>query len=353
LAVHLNGPREKIGLAPRLVGLGGMVSFQAKLINGLEKRGIQYTFNLEDAGLAAILVIGGTREIPALLRARQHGVRIVQRLNGMNWMHRKKRTGWKAFLRAEGNNTLLAAIRRFIAHQIVYQSQFSQTWWERIYGKLNYPPQVIYNGVDLDTYTNLGSHQRPTDHYRLLLVEGHLDQSNRQGFDHAVQLAQALRTERHLAIELCVVGDVAGTVKAANPPAQSPAETDGWEDIIWKGVLAREQIPEMDRSAHGLFSADLNAACPNSVIEAMACGLPVIAFDTGALSELVQGNSGRVAPYGSNHWNLEPPVLAPLVDAAQAVLEDNAAFRQAARSRAVAEFGLDKMVESYLKVLLG
>ena len=55
----------------------------------------------------------------------------------------------------------------------------------------------------------------------------------------------------------------------------------------------RERIPELDRSAHLLYSADLNAACPKSVIEALACGLPVVAFDTGALPELVQGANFR------------------------------------------------------------
>ena len=66
--------------------------------------------------------------------------------------------------------------------------------------------------------------------------------------------------------------------------------------ILWAGTVSRERIPEIDRSAHLLFSADLHPACPNSVIEAMACGLPVVAFDTGALNELVLGDSGRTCP---------------------------------------------------------
>jgi glycosyltransferase involved in cell wall biosynthesis len=49
-----------------------------------------------------------------------------------------------------------------------------------------------------------------------------------------------------------------------------------------------------------LFSADLNAACPNSVIEALACGTPVLGYDTGALPEMVPPKSGRIAHYGGN-----------------------------------------------------
>jgi glycosyltransferase involved in cell wall biosynthesis len=74
--------------------------------------------------------------------------------------------------------------------------------------------------------------------------------------------------------------------------------------IVWAGLQPAERIPELDRSAHLLYSADLNAACPNSVIEALACGLPVLAFDTGALQELVVGDAGRVVPYGGpGAWN--------------------------------------------------
>ncbi len=117
--------------------------------------------------------------------------------------------------------------------------------------------------------------------------------------------------------------------------------------------MPRDQVPALDRSAHLLFSADLNAACPNSVVEALACGLPVIAFATGALPEMVAGNAGRVVPYGSNFWNLEPPVIAPLAEAAREVAAQPSLFRPAARARAEAAYNIDQVVEEYLHVLIG
>ena len=122
--------------------------------------------------------------------------------------------------------------------------------------------------------------------------------------------------------------------------------------INWAGVVKRDDIPQIDRSAHLLFSADLNAACPNAVIEALACGLPVVSFATGALPELLEGGAGLVAPYGSNYWKLEPPVVEPLAEAALKLLrrED---YRVAARKRAEELFGLDTMTEKYLKALVG
>jgi glycosyltransferase involved in cell wall biosynthesis len=118
-------------------------------------------------------------------------------------------------------------------------------------------------------------------------------------------------------------------------------------------VQPRLQIAEIDRSAHVLFSADLNAACPNSVIEALACGLPVVSYATGSLPELIVGDAGLVVPWGSNFWKLEKPDLPVLVDAAQRILKEQAQYRAGARQRAEEAFGLDKMVEQYLEALLG
>jgi glycosyltransferase involved in cell wall biosynthesis len=87
------------------------------------------------------------------------------------------------------------------------------------------------------------------------------------------------------------------------------------------------------------------------VIEALACGLPVVAFDTGALPELVAGDAGRVASYGANVWRLEPPDTGGLAEAALQILNDQEHFRLAARRRAEARFGLEMMVDDYLHAL--
>ena len=336
---------KQICLVPELTGLGGMVSFQARLIQGLNAQTIPHTFDISDPANTAILVIGGTRHLRKLWQAKRRGVLVVQRLNGMNWMHRVEKTAPRAFLRAEINNRILAFIRRHLADHIVYQSDFSQYWWERAFGAAPVSHQVTYNGVNLSQFSPTGPETPPNDHYRILLVEGHLIGAYARGLAMAVCLAETVKTGSDLPVELMVVGEVSDDLKAQT---QTHAP-DLW--ITWKGVVAREAIPAIDRSAHVLFSSDLNAACPNSVIEALACGLPVLAYDTGALSELVQGGAGEVVPYGADHWCLEEPQVAPLADACLKILQDNPAYRTRARAQAQAKFSLDAMVADYLAAL--
>lgn len=348
----MSGPR--VCLVPRLSGVGGMVSFQARLAAGLAQRGIQVCYDLDDRPYAAVLVIGGTRHLAGLWRARREGLAVVQRLDGMNWVHRLKRTGLRHTLRAEYGNWLLALTRSRLATGIIYQSRFSKDWWERVYGPTPVPSRVVYNGVDLELFNPEGAHERPADCARLLLVEGSLMGGYETGLEVAVGFAEALdrRIRQDLpaaalnGVELMVVGRVAEDLRQRwAQRSQVP--------LRWVGLVPGERIPYIDRSAHLLYSADVNAACPNSVIEALACGLPVIAFATGALAELVPETAGRVVPYGGDPWKLEPPDLLTLADAAAELLRGGERYRRAARSRAEAAFGLNEMVDQYVDALLG
>lgn len=336
--------KRLICLMPQKLGLGGPASFQARLIAGLKKSGVEVTFDPADPAVSAILVVGGTKELGQLRQAKRRGVRIVQRLNGMNWVHRKRYTGIRHFLRAETGNWILSTIRSQLADAIVYQSEFSQRWWNDARGAVKAPGTVVHNGVDLAVYSPAGAEQPPADHYQVLVVEGHLGGGYEQGLKTAVRMTELLNRRMDKPVELTVAGDV--------PVALRKHFQHAGARIHYLGVIQRGAVPALDRSSHVLFSADVNAACPNSVIEALACGLPVIAYDTGSLRELVTPEAGCIADYGGNVWNLDEPDIFALADCGQKVLENQETFRLGARQRAEQAFSLDSMVEKYLKVLL-
>ena len=340
-----NTPMTRICIYPRVESMGGVGSFRLKFAEGLKSRGIEVSYDLDDPHVDFILVLAGTKNLLGLYRARKRGIPIIQRLDGINWVQRKRWTGFRYHLRAEYGNAVLSFIRRFLADKIVYQSEFTNQWWEDWYGETRVPYTVIHNAVDLNVYNpdprskDLKADTNAPDKYRLLLVEGSLAGGLDSGLRWGVELAEKL--SKVFPIELLVVGRV-DEVRKKEILSKAKA------DVKFLGVVPREEIPEIDRSAHLYFSAEVNPPCPNAVIEALACGLPVLGFDTGSLSELVPPTAGKTVPYGGDQWKLEEPDISALTEAAAKILTNLTPYRAGARQHAEENLGLEQMVKKYL-----
>lgn len=334
--------RRRLTFATRIAGVAGPAGFQRRLASGLAARGVEVDYGLETAPGEVVLVIGGTRNLTRLWRARRRGAAVLQRLNGMNWVHRRRRTGVRHFLRAELNNSLLRLIRDRLATVVVYQSRFAQGWWERVYGAAPVRSAVIHNGVPLDEFAPNAGERPAQEPIRLLMVEANLAGGYEVGLEWAAAWAPRVQSVLGARVELAVAGRV---------PEKARALAEARLPVRWLGVVEPERIPSLDRSAHVMFSADVMPACPNAVIEALACGLPAVSFDTGALPELVTGDAGRIVPYGGDPWRLETPDLEALARATAEVVRDQTKFRIGARARAEAGLGLDPMVKGYMAAI--
>jgi glycosyltransferase involved in cell wall biosynthesis len=337
---------QRICIVPKLEGLGGPASFQRRLIPVLEQRGYVVHHDLNDKETGLILVNGGYRDILGLWRAKRRGVRIVQRLAQVNWVHRYRFSGLGYTYRSIRNNLLLAAIRRFLADQIIYQSEFVKNIWESTYGLVSARTSIIYNGVDVEEFSPakaMDAAQRPI---QIAVIEGHLGEGNEIFLANAVNFGEALADFLQTPVVMRVAGDV--------PPnlSQKWHRDAALYQTEWMGVISRQEIISLNRTSHFLFSAELNGGCPNAVIEALACGTPVLGYATGALPELLQGGAGISVPYGGNHWHLDPPDVQGLLAAAQELLH-LPEYQVAARKKALEQYSIQAISTSYLKAILG
>ncbi len=326
----------RVCLTPK-VGSGGPASFQIRLEEEFRRLGVETTFDPASRPLDAVLVFAGTRNYGLLRKCRREKIRIVQRLDAINWLHRISPRPMRHFLRAEAFNMLLRVIRFFFADRIIYQSQFARRWWEAWYGVPRAEARVIYNGVPLDQYP---SHGNPHDG-SLLVVEGHLP--------HDVYLRCLLETANRQLVKKSSLKKM--LIMGSADPA--------W-DSIWSlldpppeitGARPYVEVRERQAQAGLYLSLDLNAACPNAVVEALASGLPVIGFDTGSLRELV-GRGGEVVEFEGNPWQLElPRNLDSIGDAGRQVLSRWDSYSQAARQEAVSKFDIRATAQAYLAAM--
>jgi glycosyltransferase involved in cell wall biosynthesis len=127
-------------------------------------------------------------------------------------------------------------------------------------------------------------------------------------------------------ILLRVIGD--GPARAQ---LESEAAADGLTDITFLGHLPREQvIAAMQRARFVIFSSELYENLPLTIIEAFACGVPVIASRLGAMQEIVSdgrtgllftaGNAEDLARVVTRGWK-EPEYTRSLGDQARAEYE--------------------------------
>ena len=108
---------------------------------------------------------------------------------------------------------------------------------------------------------------------------------------------------------------------------------------------ARGDIPAIMRAMDVFVLPSMNEGISNTVLEAMASGLPVIACRVGGNPELVQdGLTGRL---------YDDAVPNALADAMRDYVSDTDQARRhgtAARTRVVTVFGIDTMVAGYRKL---
>ncbi len=341
--------KRSICLLPKITSVGGPATFQKRFIDQAAKMGIPVHFDPNRDDIGAFLVIGAPRRyLLRLVLARLQNIPVVQRLNGMNWLHRARKSGLRYSLNAELANFSIAFVRRFIASGIIYQSPFCENRWNEVYGKLKKSSEVIYNGVNLEEFKPSGV-RMDDSLIRIMTVEGNLEHGAELGLETAMRLVLTLHEKKGRPILLQVAGNV-------DPAAQQwiLEKAQGFPDdvrIAFLGVVSKQKLAALEAEATFFYSAEIQTACPNAVLEALSCGLPVIGFDTGALKDVV-GEAGVIVPYGADFQKLEAPDVAPLVAAAEQVIGENDRFRMAARDRAERVFPIEKITAAYVNFCL-
>lgn len=340
--------KRSICLLPEVKSLGGPRTFQQNLIAWAAKSDeYDIHFDADREGIDAFLVIGGPkRYLPRLLKARRAGIPVVQRLNGMNWIHRVRSTGLRYYLHSEEANHAIAFFRRCVCSRIIYQSPFCEERWNRVFGKLSKPSQVIYNGTDIRQFHPGEQAPSFSEQIDFVLAEGSFRYGMDFGLDAAAELILGLADRFPQRFCMHVAGKVNEDVKARIH--QRLSDSGRAAEVVFEGVIDREHLIALEQRSAFFFSSEIHAACPNAVIESLACGLPVIGFDTGAVKD-VTGEGGIIVPYGADPWKLEKPDTAPLIDAAEQVIRENHRYRGLARARAEKVFSLDAMAASYLR----
>ncbi|MBU3965734.1 glycosyltransferase family 4 protein [Patescibacteria group bacterium] len=118
------------------------------------------------------------------------------------------------------------------------------------------------------------------------------------------------------------------------------------EQIIYAGAVTPSKLPELYRNAKAfIFPLQWEEPFGLVMIEAMACGAPVIAFDRGSVREVVEdGKTGFIIPPLNKKGE---PNIGGMVEAVKKI---NTIDRIACRWRVEENFSLKRMSDEYEKI---
>ena len=257
---------------------------------------------------------------PLLWAARRRGAPIVVNQDGVGY------PGWAGARTDEVNAPLRRAL--LAADHVLYQSEFCKRSADEFLGEARGAWEVLYNAVDTERFTPPAA--RPAGG-PVLLLGG--DQTQAYRLELGLRTFAALLA-KHPDSQLLVTGRV------VVDPEPLLAELGLRDRVEFLGRYAQRDAPAIYGRAHLLLHTKVNDPCPNVVLEAMACGLPVVYPASGGTVELVGDDAGVGVQHPAGWERDDPPAPEAMADAAGRVLADLDTFSAAARRRAVEQFAI-------------
>ncbi|MDX6409347.1 MAG: hypothetical protein QOE13_2418 [Gaiellaceae bacterium] len=277
-----------------------------------------------------LLYLGSTwlpRDLGALLGlARRRDVPVIVNQDGVAY------PGWAGTRTDELNRPLRQAL--LAADHVLYQSRFSKESSDRFLGEPRGSWEVLHNAVDVERFTPPG---RPPADELVLLLGG--DQTQ------AYRLESALRTLALLPEARLIV-----TGRLVSDPGPLVRELEIGDRVEFVGRYAQSEAPELMHRAHLLLHTKVKDPCPSLVLEAMACGLPVVYPASGGTVELVGDEAGIGVPHRESWERDEPPPPEALAEAVARVHASRDTYSTAARRRAVEQFALEPWLERHARL---
>ncbi len=182
---------------------------------------------------------------------------------------------------------------------------------------------TIHHGIDIGGFA---VHPGPGDH---LLFFGRIHPD--KGTAHAIEVAR--RCGRRLVI--------AGIIQDENYFRTEVAPHVDGERVRYVGAVDASMRAEVLGGAHALLHLiDFDEPFGYSVVEAMACGTPVIAYARGSMHELIEH---AVTGY----------LVGDVASAVTAVAAAGELDRHEIASRAAARFSVHSMIDKYVTVYRG
>lgn len=216
------------------------------------------------------------------------------------------------------------------AGHVFWQSAFCRDAAERFLGPRKGPGEILFNAVDTRLFAPEAGARAPGP-FRFLMT-GKLDRHMLYRPQAAIE-GLAVARGQGLDARLILAGHFDPEV--ARMIATRSAALGLAAQIEMRGPYTQAQAPKIYAAADAYLALTFNDCCPNAVIEAMACGLPVLFNASGGTPELVGPAAGVKLKVEAGWERVQVPTPDAIAAGMLRIASGCDAMAAAARSRAV------------------
>ena len=265
--------------------------------------------------------------------AKKQGVKLIWNQDGVAY------PAWAGSNTESQNEGLYQLIH--LADYVIYQSAFCRDSADLFLGPVKVPSEILPNCVDTEKFSP-GEKFLPSSPW-VLVTAGTHQQPERV---LAVLQTIAVLAERKRNVRLILAGRL-DWPQAGQQVMESIQKLGIEGRVVCYPAFTQEEAPRLYRQAHVCIHAKYKDPCPTVVIEAMACGLPVIGSKSGGLPELVGQEGGLLIDIPESWERMYYPEPEKLAEAVEKIFLDLPEYQAKARERAVAYFSKDLWVDRH------
>lgn len=272
-----------------------------------------------------------------ILRLKRRGIPIVHNQNGTFYP-----AWYGGDWRAENQRM---AYSYHLADMVFYQSRYCQEAANQHLGERKGAGEVLYNAVDTKRFVPK-QFKKNGEPIRFLVT-------GRFGWHQHYRLETAI-AGLHLALceglnaRLVIAGHFDPNSIQLIQEQIKRLEIQNAVTIL--GPYSQDDAPEIYQGSEIFLTTTHQDSCPNAVLEAMACGLPVLHSGNGGVPELTGPNAGVGLECPADWETPRPPTAEAIGEGMVAIAKTHESMGRAARDRAVERFDLKPWIRRHQEV---
>jgi glycosyltransferase involved in cell wall biosynthesis len=324
----LRGPFPRVLHNGKQLGIGG----PTVKINRMEKY-----FPNDPIDYNIIYGIWESVPVDICRKGKKRGVKLVYHVNSV--YHEAYRADYS-------RRNKIAAELHALADHVVYGSEFAKVGAQRYLGKVCEPHTLVYNAVDTKHFHPMK--MSDTERFHVLAVGVHYIRHRLVPLILAMPYVQRVYPKAQLIIA-GPLRDGEGIFDCGFESIQTVLNQVGLEEVKFIGQYTQEEAPAIYAQGDVLVHLKHMDWTPNTVIEAMACGLPTVHAGNGGMNELVKdGGISLNLPFDWEHIHTPEPLF--LAERIIEAYEHRRELGEIARQIAVERYDIKDWVEAHHQI---